>query len=184
MRTKYILAISFLVLLVGLVLLTGTTFATTSVDTNVGMASLTPTVSPQTQVPTPDHSNSNNQKPQQITGVSAIVPKKQVGVVGAKSEAGATFTIQDVLDYVKIHPESDDSHLGTATVESVKFLTSSEVGTQFHTHTGLPNNNLVCLVTLKGTFSVGMALGHTRTSDTTYQVYDAITGNLLLEMVK
>jgi|GEM_PF-2526573 hypothetical protein len=117
-----------------------------------------------TRVPTP---------PQGIPAIKPTLP----GSIPA-------FTTADVLAFVTAYPHPDrDPSKPPPVVTSAEFLTSSEVSARLNVSTGQPPGALLCLVTSQGSFRVAGPAGAIRTGTVGYQVFDASTGNLLLEGV-
>ncbi len=131
-----------------------------------------------TAMPQPVPTEMPQAPPAEIQGARAIQPT----ILGA-APGVPTFNVQDVLTYVAAHPASGGkiSALETPTVGSVEFLASRDVATRIDHGTGLPDDRLLCLVTLHGTFAVPAPPGAKArpTALTQYLVFDARTGNLL-----
>lgn len=90
------------------------------------------------------------------------------------------FAAQDAIAYVTSNPIGGKITANTpALVENGEFLPSREVAARLRLRTGMPDDALLCLVTLRGDFTVS-SRGRGSTSDTAYQVFDARTGNLLI----
>ncbi len=154
-----------------------------------GVKANTPTV-----VPT-DGSTEPIQPPSARISGGRIVPDQPGGRaiqphITPKEPLSPAFTAQDVIDYVRTHPHGDSMGDASAiTVERVDFLLRGELEQRFPgLRTYVPNNTLICVVTLRGTFQVSAPpLLQQRlpnaSSDTAYQLFDAQTGNILTETV-
>lgn len=100
------------------------------------------------------------------------------------------FGVQEVLEYVKARPISDRASRDAAvTVETVEFLPRRAFPQRYPQLRPLTaDDTLLCVVKLRGAFvmsappSIRQNTG-LRTADTAHQVFDARTGNLLLEAV-
>jgi len=131
-----------------------------------------------TAMPQPVPTETPQAPPAEIQGARAIQP-----TIPSAAPGIPTFSVQDVLTYVAAHPASGGkiSAVGTPTIESVAFLASHDVAARIDHGTGLPDDHLLCLVTLQGTFAVPAPPGTTArpTASIQYLVFDARTGNLL-----
>lgn len=109
-------------------------------------------------------------------GAVAIRPS----VVGA-SAGTELITVQDATAYAMTYPVEEA--LGRAfTVGKVLFLTSAATKQQLGLDTGLEDNRQLCVVQLNGSFTMPtLARTQPRTSSTFYLIFDARTGNLLIE---
>jgi hypothetical protein len=153
-----------------------TPLPTQSLPTGTGQGlSVLPTVPPTpfgatfSAVTTPVPESSN-------TGATAIRPTRST-----TDPATPAFTTQDVTDYVDAHPIEQTVPGTKPTIESIQFLPNREVNSRFTTSTGRPDDALMCLVTLRGSFfEAGPAGGAGIKSDVAYWVFDAHTGNELL----
>jgi hypothetical protein len=101
------------------------------------------------------------------------------------------ITVQDVTDYVLAHPASLGKVRvdGPYTVESVDFVSAQQVNQQLNIDIGVAPETLMCLVRAKGIFiSVSPPdannVQHEVTYHTWYLIFDAHTGNLLLQNVR
>lgn len=118
-------------------------------------------------------------------GVPAIQPRER-----ATDGMTPAFGVQEVLEYVKARPISDRASRDAAvTVETVEFLPRRAFPQRYPQLRPLTaDDTLLCVVKLRGTFvmsappSIRQNTG-LRTADTAHQVFDARTGNLLLEAV-
>lgn len=97
--------------------------------------------------------------------------------------AAPAFTVQDVSEYYR-------SRGSAATIERVEFVRRSEFPQRYpELHTYAPDDALLCVVTLRGTFPISVPptlsgkVGG-KTGDTALHVFDARTGNLLTEAVR
>ncbi|HEY8597774.1 MAG TPA: hypothetical protein VIL85_05045 [Thermomicrobiales bacterium] len=113
-------------------------------------------------------------------GIPAITPR-----LVPDNVLEPAFSKQDVVDYVLAHPVSGTGRIQTdspITVESIEFLPAREVHARLNTTSGRPDDAPLCLVTIRGSFSLhgmrGMAPLH---GTTVVQVYDARTGFFLLQ---
>jgi len=110
-------------------------------------------------------------------GVPAITPR---------NDCTPSFTVQDVLDYESAHPFATmrSEPVGKPTITKIWFITSAEASGQMAGESiGLSDDAVVCYVEFHGTFrSYGppgsKPVEHTGTG---VQVFDAHTGNLLVE---
>ena len=132
----------------------------------------TPVVHPQTGA---------NATPAVPAGIPAIRPQ-----VAMNSGVRQTFSASDVENYVKNHPMAEAVVVAPLPqAVKVEFLTSREVNISLNVRTNLPDNTRVSLVTLQGSFQVSGPQGaKTKIVNTAYQVFDAQSGNLVLEVVK
>lgn len=95
-----------------------------------------------------------------------------------------SFTAADVRAYVSSHPHPDQA-IGAvpATITGVEFLPAQAVEARLGGSTGRPATALLCLVTLRGSFAVAGPRGTGWSSNVAYLVFDAQTGNILVEAV-
>jgi hypothetical protein len=101
----------------------------------------------------------------------------------------STFSARDAGAFVEAHGFAGGKIRSTTAtaVEKVEFLPNREVTIRLRTSpNGLPDDTLLCLVTVRGSFDV---VGPPRrdgrvvnTSNTAYVVFDAHTGNLLMRV--
>lgn len=114
-------------------------------------------------------------------GILAIRP--HASLVGT---AGPWFTAADVRDWVTTHPAGDAAAGSVTTVVSVEFLTSAEVSVRLQgENTGVPDNTLLCLVHISGTFA-NTSPPPVITTVVFHEgilVFDAHSGNLLVSSV-
>ena len=99
------------------------------------------------------------------------------------------FTEQDVRDHVARRPVGlvRVRAVGPASVETVEFLAGRAVAARLRRGINQPDEALLCLVTLSGTFTVeggrpplpGQPVRPPDVASRAYQVYDARTGELL-----
>ncbi len=111
-------------------------------------------------------------------GIPAIKPQ-----AGTANPAGAAFDAQTAQAYVLAHPSTGKVQSnGPATVVSVQFISAQQADDQLKTQSGLRPDRLICLVTLKGSFSVagppGTGVG---TFTMLYRAFDAQTGNSIYQ---
>jgi hypothetical protein len=154
---------------------------TAAVVSGAGFAGMVPTAPPvpptlasdqemRTPAPHPTYPPSNPE------GAPAIRPR-----VATTDPGTPAFTEEDARAYVAGHPHPDQVHAAPpATIERVEFLPSEAVDARIGA-TGLPAGRLLCLVTLRGSFAVSVPGGPQVTSSTGYLVFDAHTGNTLIE---
>jgi len=123
-------------------------------------------------LPSPSVPSNSSRLP---TGVAAI-PRTQTGV--------PAFVARGALDYVAAHPHPDRVRSqGVPAVQSVEFLTSAEVWARIGVKTELQPADMVCIVTSHGSFLVAGPQGMSRSGTVGYQIFDARTGNLVIEGV-
>lgn len=111
------------------------------------------------------------------TGVPAIQPSIANPALGQ-----AAFTAQEVIDYVRAHGVQGVRFVssGPVAVERVEFLASREVDARLHTEAGQAGDTLLCLVTVRGDFTLFTPIpGRTASFTLAELVFDARTGNLL-----
>ncbi len=117
--------------------------------------------------------------PQRPTGRPAIKPSTPDVAPGAPA-----FGAQDVITFIQnsgVHGVRIASS-GPVAVVRVEFLTGRAADARLQAQTGQPDDALLCLVTLQGSFAVAGPAGiPPRTFTTAFQLYDALTGNLLLQ---
>lgn len=134
------------------------------------------------------------------TQAAANAPKTRAGVPAVQpsiSNASAqtpAITVQDVTQYAVAHPTSGKIQVtGPITPGTVQFLPAQQVDTQFQTDIGVAPDQLMCMVTLQGTFMLagppmrnasGTEEPRIATFHTSYQIYDAHSGSLLMQIVK
>lgn len=95
-----------------------------------------------------------------------------------------SFSAADVRAYVSAHPHPDQaSGAAPATIAGVEFLPAQAMESRLGGATGRPATALFCLVTLRGSFAVAGPPGTGWSSDIAYLVFDAHTGNILVEVV-
>lgn len=86
------------------------------------------------------------------------------------------FTPQDVVAYLAENPfEYAASGQATSVIDSIEFMSARAVGEKLGRGVALPDEVLVCLVSLRGDFTVDGEFSGT----TGYMIFDATTGNLL-----
>ena len=109
-------------------------------------------------------------------GASAIRPTRPTS-----DPATPAFTTQDVTDYVNAHPIGQTAPGTMPTIESIAFLPNRDIDARFTTRTGRPDDALMCLVTLRGSFLEAGPAGQANIkSNVAYWVFDAHSGNELL----
>jgi hypothetical protein len=112
-----------------------------------------------------------------VTGLDAIEPRV------AAAPGAPSFTAADVAAYLAKHPHSDaDLSKAPPVIASIEFLTTQNLAARLGAAPDRPPEYLVCLVTLSGDFTVSGPEGG-YTSSIGYQLFDAQTGNLLIEGV-
>ena len=116
----------------------------------------------------------------QQRGFPAITPR-----IVSNDPREPAITEQEVLDHFLAHPASGTGKIqtdGPSAVERVEFLPARDVHARLNLTTGRADDAPLCLVTVRGAFTRhgmrGMAPFH---GNTVVQVYDARTGNLLLQ---
>ena len=110
------------------------------------------------------------------TGAPAIQPSITPPVLGQ-----AVFTVQDVINYVLANGVQGVRFVsnGPVVVEQVEFLASREVDARLHSENGQADDTLLCLVTVRGDFTLFTPIPGRATSFTAaVLVFDARTGNL------
>jgi len=115
-------------------------------------------------------------------GFPAITPQ-----IVSSNPTEPAITEQDVIDYVLAHPVPGTGKIrtdGPITVERVEFLPARDVHARLNAASGRSDEAPLCLVTVRGSFTLhgmrGMAPLH---GTTVFQVYDAKTGYFLLQGV-
>ena len=91
------------------------------------------------------------------------------------------FTPQDAEMYARSHPHPQA--IGAARVESVEFLSGAVLRRWYPWATGLPSGHLYCLLTWEGQFRLKATAYRPADGNRAWQVFDAMTGNLLLDLV-
>jgi len=113
-----------------------------------------------------------------VLGSPAIQPRS-----APVSPSTPTFTAQDVEEYFKVNGLRASFRIqavGPITVEKVEFLTSRELAAKLNDYVDQPDDVLLCLVTLRGSFGVARPPDpFVIDSDTAYVVFDAHSGNTL-----
>ena len=112
-----------------------------------------------------------------VTGAPAIRPH-----LAPSGNTTPSFNAQDVVAYVKANGVGGkiDSSV-PATVEKVEFLSARVASTRLHTWIGVQDDALLCLVTVRGSFSITPPGGGRRAgSNVAFLVFDAHTGNILI----
>lgn len=114
-------------------------------------------------------------------GIPAIKPHLTVG------PNQPTFTADDVRAYIAaagIGPGKARAN-GPYQIESIIFMTSGEARTRLDVRSGQPDPALLCIVTIRGTFTLSGPQNprdgsvSVVTLHTLVQIYDAVTGNLI-----
>ena len=110
-------------------------------------------------------------------GIAAIRP-----TAGPQGPSVPAFTADDARAYVAAHP-IPQAQGRPYSVTRVSFLSSGVVNTQLGVAAGVDDSRLLCVVELHGTFTMPKfpAGPPGPTVSTYYQLFDARTGNLLLE---
>ncbi len=110
-----------------------------------------------------------------LPGTPAIVPS-----ISNAGPNAAAITVQDASAYVVAHPLYQ-AHGTPITVVNVTFLTYRDADAQFHFGLFLAPDRLLCIVQIRGTFTVDGPPRYTPQPITlAYEVFDAHTGNYLL----
>jgi hypothetical protein len=115
-------------------------------------------------------------------GTPAIGPR----IMNAGHETPA-FSEQDAIDHVTKNGFVSNMHQpGRASIEKVEFVHSSVVATRYRRAQDSPDDRLLCVVTLTGSFSVATTpdLDHPQaarpvTGTAVHVIFDAHTGNYL-----
>ena len=145
---------------------------------------LGPGVPPPTVIPTPGGT------PAPIRG-GPVIERYAQGILAIQPRTTVTnpsvsaYTAEDVIQYVKTHPMRDQvSSDPTIVVDQIEFITTRVVNTRLNVSLSLPDDTLVCLVKLHGTFTHQNPLGgNPISSNNAYQVFDAHTGNLVSNII-
>jgi len=113
-------------------------------------------------------------------GIPAIQPRTTV-----TNPSMPAYAAEDVILYVKTHPMLDQVSFDPAiVVDQIEFLTTRTVNTRLNIRLSLPDDTLVCLVKVHGTFTHQNPLGgNPISSSNAYQVFDAHTGNLVSNII-
>lgn len=144
---------------------------------------------PGTTVPTPNVNAPANGPGRIAPAIPSVLPAKRTDVPGAPAIRPAStsdiltpsFTSQDAMTYVTAHPILEAQGKPVA-IGRVQFLTAEQIKAQLRLDTGLDANRLLCIVQMNGLFAIPTyAGGPQQTSAVFYQVFDAHTGNLLIE---
>jgi len=111
-------------------------------------------------------------------GIPAIQPP-----AGNGDQRASTFTVKDVEAYVATHQSLGRARVnGPVTVAKVEFLPTQKVNERLKTTISPADGTLLCLVQLRGAFTAAAPPGaNGRSFPVAYQVFDARTGNLLVE---
>lgn len=116
-------------------------------------------------------------------------PREQRGWPGVKPRRTPSrpdepaFDPEDVVAHIWSNPVEGTGKVSASApvdVEKVEFMTARAASVRLGTTIEAPDDTLVCLVTLRGSFTVHGPQGISYTSDSGVRVYDAHTGNLLL----
>lgn len=112
-------------------------------------------------------------------GIPAITPHLST------AHGGAAFTEQDVRQYISSHPLPPGLSLPAGTklvIVKIAFLQSQQVsGLTEGESTGMPATHLLCYVELHGVANFSGPGGTTGTLQKIEMVFDAQTGNLLMD---
>jgi hypothetical protein len=173
-QTSFLILLTAIVLVSGLLLIggcsstssIGTQTTATTGTTGTGLASGTaPEIPP------------NLQRPQGPTVPSQ--PQGVPGIVITINRGSLAFTTDDARNYIQAHPMAGDQQ---ETITRVEFLPTSKVQQLLHGDTiGTPPNYMLCYAQLQGVFTFTSWDGTLLTFNTGVMVFDAHTGNLLLE---
>jgi hypothetical protein len=117
-----------------------------------------------------------------VTGIPAIRPMRPGADPGTP-----TFAADDAITYVAQSTFRGPKLVSTTpvVVTGVEFITSKDAEGRLGTTIGLRDTDLVCVVSVTGTFTVSGPHGQAVKAPSTrgYSVFDARTGNLLVEGV-
>ncbi len=116
-----------------------------------------------------------NEKGNNAIGLPAIIPHLK---------NTPTFTKGDVVKYIRTHRlmYSSSDLASPIIVTQITFLTSRAVSKRLNGETtGVPDDELLCFAELRGIFNFPDASGSSVRYAKAYIVFDAITGNLLME---
>ena len=126
------------------------------------------------------NSNSTNQS---LTrpGRPAITPKQVMNKATSSVDYKA-FTEADAIQFAKSYKMVRETGTNSRHAVNAKFMTSKAAGVLLDTPIGVGDNDLVCVVELKGKTTIS-APGSQDTGDfqNAYLVFDAQSGNLLVE---
>lgn len=113
-----------------------------------------------------------------LLGVPAIQPRAVHGAVTVPA-----FTSGEAAQYAKEHPVQHAVIRGRTNVSHVLFMTNQQADAQMHLGVAkLSPNALVCIVELSGsTYTFPGHDGRTPTFSTGFELFDAQTGNLVIE---
>ena len=109
-------------------------------------------------------------------GIPAIQPSLKASITPKPR-----CTAQDVAAYTARHPHP--SSVGLTSVESVEFLSGRVLQRRFHWATAYDDQRLLCLVSWRGQFTMAARTAKVVIGNHAWQVFDALTGNLLLDVV-
>jgi len=109
-------------------------------------------------------------------GIPAIQPSLQ-----ASMTPKPRCTTQDVAAYTARHPHP--SSVGVTSVENVEFLSGRVLQSRFHWANAYADQRLLCLVSWCGQFTMAARMAKVVMGTHAWQVFDARTGNLLLDVV-
>jgi hypothetical protein len=162
-------------------------FAGVALLTTLGVLASTRStlLSPSTAIPTATASDLVPNPVQRTPGVGPVYPYPPgAPAIAVKSATGTgpNFTIADVAAYVPTHimPYQTPSS-GPNQFVRAEFLTAAELSKRFNgNYTGRPPEALLCIAYVHGDFTVSQ-LGRTAHFTDGWQLFDAVTGNLLAE---
>lgn len=135
-----------------------------------------------TAISTPTNSANSN-----AFGLPAITPHAQKPNVSEAKTSATTattpaFTIDDVIQYVNMHPVPEALVTGSKpSIVKAAFLSSQEISKLLKGEDmGVPDGTLLCYVELHGTFTFYGPRKSSVTYHTAVEVFDVHTGNLLI----
>jgi hypothetical protein len=118
--------------------------------------------------------------PGQVASYAPGIPAIHPHLAVPAGSSAATFTTDDVRQYVLSHPVWMATTTGPVTVAQITFMTSGALSVQLNGESiGRPDTALVCYAELHGVFSFPGPATNT-TAHTAYEVFDAQTGNLIM----
>jgi hypothetical protein len=95
-----------------------------------------------------------------------------------------SFSADDARSYIANHPHPDQAvGAAPATITSVEFLPAQTIDARLGGNTGMRPTTLLCLVTLHGSFDLAGPHGVSRSAETAYLIFDAHSGNIVVEAV-
>src|SRR5215212_8267402 len=91
------------------------------------------------------------------------------------------FTVRDVEEYARTHPHPQA--IGVARVETVEFMSAAVLRRWYPWAAQLPAGHLFCLLTWDGLFRLKTTAHRNADGNRAWQVFDAMTGNLVFDLV-